>query len=320
MSALDPRLGVRVLAVHALHYTDAGDPAGDRPPHVRAASGMAFVGDRLLVVQDDASYLGEVVMLPSPMGGAVTAIALPHAVDGRRRFEVALGNKLAKLDLEACLALDGALWAFGSGSIAGVRDQVCLLPAGGAPRVIPAAPLYAAVREALGRAAINLEGAAAVGDELWLCHRGNTGPGDRPAIVRLPRAAAIACLLGDGPLPGVLGATEVDLGEIAGVALGFTDAVGHAGRLFYLAAAEASPDAIADGATLGSQLGAIELTGTTLAAPRAAALVDLDGAPLKAEALAFDPHRPGIAWVAADPDDPGCPAPLYELALDGPWL
>ena len=93
--------------------------------------------------------------------------------------------------------------------------------------------------------------------------------------------------------------------------LGFTDAVEHDGRVFYLAAAESSPNAIDDGAVVASQLGVIDRGQV-----RACELV-LDGAPAKAEGIAFDPS--GHAWVAIDPDDVDQPARLYELELVGPW-
>jgi hypothetical protein len=83
--------------------------------------------------------------------------------------------------------------------------------------------------------------------------------------------------------------------------------------VFYLAAAEASPNAIDDGRVTGSQLGVIDRSGV-----RAIAL-SFEGASLKAEGLAFDPANPRKAWVAIDPDDVDRPAQLLELELLGPW-
>jgi hypothetical protein len=84
---LDPALGVRVISVRELRY-DVGAPLGeDRPRHVRAASGLAYFGGRLAVIQDDAAFIAFV-------GTDVSAIALPRGAHGRRRFEVALGNKM----------------------------------------------------------------------------------------------------------------------------------------------------------------------------------------------------------------------------------
>lgn len=304
VARLDPALGVRVVGMRELRYTAPAASEDDRPPHVRAASGLAFLGGKLAVIQDDAAFIATVAR------DEIGAIALPRGAGGRRRFEVGLGNKLEKLDLEACVAVGDELWAFGSGS-APVRERIAVI--GDATRVHEAAPLYRRVREELG-GAINLEGAAAVGGELWLFHRGNTGPGDRgAAIVRLECAALGRWLHGTGPLPELAGSSRFDLGSIGGVRLGFTDAAPAGGRVFYLAAAEASPNAIDDGRVIGSQLGVIDGDGG-----RAAAL-EHGGAPLKAEGLAFDPHDPRRAWIAIDPDDIDHPAALCELELVGPW-
>jgi hypothetical protein len=307
---LDPALGVRVASRRALRYTVPAARDADRPPHVRAASGLAVTGGRLVVVQDDAAFLATVA------GDKVSALALPRGPGGRRRFEVALGNKQDKLDLESCVAVGAELWAFGSGS-APPRERVAVV--GGDVRLVDAAPLYARLRDAAG-GALNLEGAAAVGDELWLFHRGNTGPADPgPAILRLPHHA-LARWLADpaaGPPPAPLGATRFDLGAIAGVRLGFTDATASGGRVLYLASAESSPNAIDDGPVCGSQLGVIEGP-LAHARVRAAPLCHGD-LPLKAEGLALDPRDPHRAWIVVDPDDVDRPAELYELELLGPW-
>lgn len=304
----DGRLGIAIEAVHELRYTAPARDELEGLSHIRAASGIAFVGDRLIVVQDDVAFLGE------RRGDRVDAIALPYAPGGRRRFEAALGNKHEKLDLEACIAIEGELWAFGSGSLRGVRDRICRVAFDGAPVLVEATPLYDALRGAVG-GALNLEGVARMGDELWMCHRGNTGPRDPgPAIVRLSLAEVRAVLEGARVAPRPLAVDRYDLGEIAGCRYGFTDAIAHGDRVFYLAAAEASADAIGDGPALGSRLGVI-----CGGAVRDAPLVGPDGLPIKAEALAFDPVHAARAWLAVDPDDPDRPSPLYEASLVGPW-
>lgn len=303
---VDEALAVNVIASRALRYDRPAEPGDDRPDHVRAASGLAVHGGRLVVVQDDASFFAVVT------ADGVSAIKLPRGLDGRRRFEVALGNKLDKLDLESCVAIGDELWAFGSGSLP-IRDKICRVQHS-QPRVLDAAPFYARLREALG-SGINLEGVARVGDELWLFHRGNTGGSDLgPAILRVSLEAMRAWLDARAQLPTIDAIEGYDLGEIAGQRLGFTDAVAHAGRVLYLATAEATANAIDDGAVLGSQLGVISHD-----AVRAAPLVGPDGGPIKAEGLALDPERPGRGWVVLDPDDPDEPATLLDIELVGPW-
>jgi hypothetical protein len=307
-AVIDPRLEVRVVSRRPLVYAAGASLDDDVPAHVRAASGIVVHGDRLLVVQDDTAVIASIEQLAAT-DPAVTAIQLPRGPGGRRRFEVALGNKLDKLDLEAALVVDDELWAFGSGSLP-IRERIVRVH-DAEITIIDASALYARVRDAIG-GMINIEGVAHVRDSLWICHRGNTGPEDlNPAVVRLDFAAVRAWLAG-GATPDVSGVDRYDLGGVGRVRFGFTDAIARGDRVFYVAAAEASADAIADGVVLGSQLGVIEGE-----AVRSAPLCDPDGAPLKVEGLALiDDHH---GWITIDPDDVDVPAPLYGIELHGPW-
>ena len=303
---LDPELSARVVATRTLVYDTPATPTDDRPDHVRAASGLAMQGGRLIVIQDDASFLAVV----SSTG--VSAVKLPRGLDGRRRFEVSLGNKLDKLDLESCVAIDDELWAFGSGSLP-VRDKICIVQHG-VVRVRDAAPLFNRMRDLLG-SGVNIEGAARVRDELWLFHRGNTGPDDLgPAVVRFDLPAMRTWLAAEGALPPVSSIDGYDLGEIEGVRLGFTDAIAEGDHVYYLATAEKTANAIDDGAVVGSQIGVIS-DGVV----RAATLASPEGAPVKAEGIALDRARKHHAWVALDCDDPDQPALLFDVELVGPW-
>jgi hypothetical protein len=192
-----------------------------------------------------------------------------------------------------------------------MRERIAVI--GYTTQIVDASVLYQKIRDELGNA-INLEGAASVGEELWLFHRGNTGPGDRgPAAIRFDRAGVSKWLQGLGAVPSIIDSTPFDLGAIDGVQLGFTDAVGVGTRAYYLAAAEASPNAIDDGLVSGSQLGVID-GNVVRAAP-----LEHEGTPLKAEGIAFDPANPKHAWISIDPDDVDRPARLYEVELVGPW-
>lgn len=304
---LDPRLGVRILAARELRYDRPAEKHEDRPEHVRAASGLAVHSGRLVVVQDDASFFAIVA------NDGVSAVKLPRGKDGRRRFEVALGNKYDKLDLESCVAIDDELWAFGSGSLP-VRDKICVVK-WGVVRVRDASPLYRRMREALD-SSVNIEGAARVGDELWLFHRGNTGPDDvGPAVIRFDLAEMRAWIDAEAKLPVLMKPEGYDLGAIDGQPLGFTDAIAIGDRVLFLATAEATPNAVDDGRVIGSQLGVIDASGV-----RTANLTALDGAAVKAEGLALDPARPEHCWIALDPDDPERAAVLLDVELTGPWL
>jgi hypothetical protein len=311
-AVIDPALEVRVHGSRVLRYDVVADAKDDRPAHVRAASGLAMHAGRLVVVQDDASFFGVVG------SDGVSAMKLPRGLDGRRRFEVALGNKLDKLDLESVVAIDDELWAFGSGSLP-IRDKICRVRHG-IPRVQDSAPLYARLREALD-GALNIEGAARVRamgcDELWLFHRGNTGPRDPgPAVLRLDTQKMRAWLDATAAMPPLVDVDGYVLGSVDGARLGFTDAIADGDRVFYVAAAERAANAIDDGPASGSQLGVIDVPSGSV---RATNLVGEDGAPVKAEGIALDPARPKRAWIVLDPDDPEAPAPLLDVELVGPW-
>src|SRR5262245_41617479 len=107
------------------------------PSHVRAASGLAVVAGKLLVIQDDAAFLAVVDGASvEPMPLAPGAVSQPWCRD-----------KATKLDLEACVAVDDALWVFGSGSTPR-REHVVIT--GIAARAADARVLYAALRASIG--------------------------------------------------------------------------------------------------------------------------------------------------------------------------
>ncbi len=301
---IDDRLSARVVSQRPLIYTRAARIA-DRPPHVRAASALAIVDGTMFVFQDDASWIGVVG------DHEIDALAVPYVVAGRRRFEDALGNKLAKLDLEACLVDGRAVIGFGSGSRP-AREQLCRLEIGTkTARLIDASRFYATLRAAVG--ALNVEGIALIGDELWVFHRGNTSDTDRPAIVRIARSELAVIV--DGGAPRVIDVARCDLGSIDGTRLGFTDATAANGHVWIACAAEASSNAIDDGAVAGSRIGVVDRDEI-----RCAPLVGMDGRPCKVEGLGLDPKRPNTAWITLDPDDPETPSLLCEVGLVGPWI
>jgi hypothetical protein len=310
-AVFDPELEVLVRERRALHYRDRADPSTDRPAHVRAASGIARHGGRLAIVQDDTSFLAFLD------GDEVHALPLPHSVSGARQFDDARGNKAHKLDLEACVALGDALIGLGSGSTR-VRERILVLR-DGAPRLVDASSLYAMlrVRTDFSGSELNLEGAALVDGRLRLFQRGNGAPsgGLEPidATGDLEVEAFLAYLEG-GPVPELRDVLRWDLGSIGDVRLGFTDATAHDGRVYFLAAAEASPDAVRDGPCAGVALGVVEPRGARMARLRLEHGGDFA---LKAEGLAFDGPRGGLLVV--DRDDPSSPAELYRFDLVGPW-
>jgi hypothetical protein len=302
----DARLSARIVACKPLIYSDAAAPELDRPPHVRAASGIARVGDALYVVQDDAAFIA--VM----RGGRIDHVTLPPGPNGRRRFEKALGNKLDKLDLEACVEVEGRLVAIGSGSLP-VRERFAIVERG-AVTIFDGAPLYARLRREFG-VSLNLEGACVIGGTLRLFQRGNgDARGDAMnATIDLSLTAFARWIDHDSNEPAIHEIVRYDLGREDGVAYGFTDATIFRDRVLFAAGAEDSPDAIEDGDVLGARVGVMDERGA-----RWASVIDLDGAASrrKIEGIVSADDR---ILAVVDADDPDRPAELCEIALEGPW-
>lgn len=308
----------RLVACRPLLHRDGPDPAVDRPAHVRSASGLAVLGDRLAIAEDDARF----VALVGPAG--VTALPLPPGPDGRRLHDDTRGTRALKLDLEAIVAVPdpagrARLLAFGSGSTA-AREVVAIVPAAGPPRVIEEAPLFAALRAEprFAGAELNVEGAAVIGSRLRLFQRGNGAERDGRTPVNatadLELAPLLAHLEGGGPPPRPLAVTGHDLGEIDGARYGFTDATVVGGALLALAVAERSPDVTRDGEVVGARLGRWDGSSFVWST-----IVEADGRPTtrKVEGIAPDRERPGDFLVVVDPDDPDRPSELCELHVGG---
>lgn len=325
----DPGLRARVVRCVALLYADGPDDVLDRPGHVRAASGLAWVGGTLAVIQDDANFVARV----DPATGLAHAITLPAGEGGMRQFDDLRGNKRFKLDLEGCAMVpDGrggeTLLAFGSGS-SGRRERILRIDglADAEPRVDlrEAAAFYAGLREARGFSGseLNVEGAVWRAGRILLLNRGNGAPcedcGPVDAICEIDWPALRAYLDDPAahPAPAPENVVEYMLGDVDGCRLGFTDAADLGSSLLYTATAEASPNAVDDGPVAGSALGVIGADGEA----RWALLEDADGGRFdgKVEGVARG-TRPGTVYVVVDRDDPARPSELCEVELEGRWM
>ena len=329
----------RVLSRRKLHYSDGADPTRDRPQHVRAGSGCSFIdvpgmGRRLAVVQDDARFIA----LVDCKGQRVDCLDLPAGKGGVRQFDKLRGNKMDKLDLEAVCALtvDGApaLLAIGSGSAA-PREVLVLTRFtidGPVVEELPAPALFSRLRAARAFAGseMNIEGLAlldeahggAPGGTLRLFNRGNGAADAKGPAVDATCDVSLRALLAylRDPLahaaPGPANVMAHDLGSIDGTRLTFTDATSTPHGLLFLAAAEASPNAIDDGVVVGTAVGLLRADGTRLMVP----ILDERGQPLtdKVEGIAIDPANPGKAFVVVDHDDAKTPAELLVISLPMP--
>lgn len=98
------------------------------------------------------------------------------------------------------------------------------------------------------------------------------------------------------------------LGEISSVRLTLTDVALRRGKRYYVAAAEASPDAIADGRVLGTSLGVLDDD------PRYALIRAEDGSLLCDKVEGLLAGTTDDEWLAiTDSDDTSRPAELLTL-------
>jgi len=327
-ATLDRNLHAVVISRTSLLYAGGSDASADRPAFVRAASSVAWVDDRIAVVQDDANF----VALVDPANGDVRSVALPRGEAGFRHFDDRRGNKKYKLDLEACVTIPGddgpLLLAFGSGSQRR-RRKVATVDRwrGDSPRIrmTDATALYERLEAELAFAGsdMNVEGALFAAGAIRLFGRGN-GAARRDlvplnATCELPLDALLEYLRRPAtfPTPEPCNVVQYTLGEYNGVALGFTDATSLGDSILYSAAAESSADASVDGPVSGSVLGVFSSLGRVRYTP----LVDDAGRPLldKVEGVVLSRTSATRAHLVVDHDDASRPSELCQVELIGSW-
>jgi len=298
---LDPALAAVLGELTPLRYADGGSVEEDRPGHLRGASALVRDGSRLVIVQDDVH-----VLAIRDARGRVSPRLLPPDPTGARTFDDVRGNKLGKLDLEACVRLpDGRILALGSGSHP-ARERIVIADGSDAVRVVDAAALYANLRAArsFSGSELNIEGAIVADGFLRLFQRGNGASRDGlepvTATGDLPLTAFLDWLDRGAEAPPLERIVRYALGEVGGVRYGFTDATRlDDGRIAFLASAEDSPDAVRDGAVAGCRFGIID--GEDV---RTTGIVDREGRPvaLKLEGIAARPGESGAFDVVVDMD------------------
>ncbi|MDO8697934.1 MAG: hypothetical protein Q7J74_12570 [Pseudomonas sp.] len=260
-----------------------------------AASGLVCYGAELLVLADD-----ELVLQRYSHTGVYLGQAL--LLSGELPAEPA-ARKRRKPDFEMlCLLPDGRLLALGSGSTPERRRGV--LWQAGSAQLIDLSGLYLALEARL--TGLNLEGAVVRGEQLLLAQRGNNA-GSLNALISLDLATLLSQLAGASLGPESLRAvTPVELGDLHGVPLSFTDlCLAADGRLLFSAAAEDTDSSYLDGACAGSVLGC-------LADAQVQALWPLVGS-AKIEGLCQ--LADGSLRLVNDPDDRSARSSLYSVVL-----
>jgi len=271
---------------------------------VSAASGLVATDQHFYVVADDELTL---LRLARHDLGAYELIVLR----GGRLPREPKARKAEKPDFEALALIGERLIAWPSGSTDKRHLGAWMTTRlGGGAKVFDATALHAAIAQSFA-APLNIEGAAVRGDELILFQRGNAKHGvDGIACIDLP--AFERALDGGAPLTASMlrRTARVDLGDLYGVRLGFTDAAPLGdGRLVFVAAAEATDHPYDDAAVAGSAIGVL---GTDDRVQRIVRLQVKD----KVEGVTVvDEGGTRTAYMVTDADDPARAASLLRIDL-----
>jgi hypothetical protein len=322
----EPRWDARVIAARDMTYRDGPSDEDDRPPHVRAASGLSAFREYLAVIQDDANWLALI-----DADQQVTAVPLPPSPAGDRVFSKKKGNRQDKYDLEACVTVESGnrheLVGFSSGSRRG-REWILRVAEeeGGELKAefTPAPAFYAVLREQrdFSGAGLNIEGAMALdADRIRLFQRGNAEPCDGLEAVDATADFSWTALCehlsapDQHPAPLLENIRTYDLGRSDGVRLTFSDAE-HlgGGRVLFSASAE---DPVS-GAIKGSVLGIIEADGSACWTH----LRDQDGGPFsgKIEGLTLDSENRRKVYFVIDDDEEDTPSRIFHALISDEML
>jgi len=236
-------------------------------PQLPSASGVEIIGAAAYVVSDDAPLL---YVLDAATLAPVSQIQLFESTE----FSTGRIPKATKPDLESMAAVlspsgaaglllcgSGALPNRETGYFVGVPGA-STTPEATAPRFVQRldlSALYAQLRKHLPPGAtLNIEAAATTATELLLLQRPVSGG---PALLfGLPLSPTLAYLFEPrGPAPAPTRVLSFMLPTLEGYVAGFSGATFVAGKLLVTASVEATHDAVADGAVLGSFIGIIDL-------------------------------------------------------------
>lgn len=301
-----------MLAPRRLRYL-ALDPAGHPrgQAHLSSASGLVRAGHHAYVVADDEHHIAQFDARDPAAPLRLVRIAQGTLPAG------AAQRKAAKPDLETLVLFPSRhvqeadlLVAWGSasrpqrerafvlrldaeGAIAGVATEVSL------------SAWCQPLRERFGE--LNLEAAIVQGDRMHVFQRAHRGQ-PLNGCASFEAGAMQDWLRGASTRPPLaLSMHTLDLGRVAGVPLGITDAaVLPDGGWILSAVAEDTGDAYADGACVASAIVRLD------AALQVHSCQLLEGAP-KVEGIA--PVGSDRCWLVTDADDPDRPSELLEVRI-----
>ena len=299
------------LMLSALRDLDLeAPPVEGAPPHISSASGVARRGDFVYVVGDDMLDLGVFRMSKEAPG------TLARALEGEIPEDDDLRAK-TKADLEALTMLPpfeeapfGSLLGLGSGSGKG-RDRGFVWPLAadgaldGEPIELDLGPVYGLLRETAPD--LNIEGAAAVGERLWLFQRGNTEQGLN-IVAELDLAEVMRSVREDHRIDceELVGIRAYDLGQLNGVPITFSDATPLADELVVFTASAEDDDS---GDIRGSVVGTIDRRGHVERLRTIDERWKVEGVYASIDARVID------FLFVCDQDDPETASPLLSAAM-----
>ena len=285
--------------------------AQGRPNFLCAASGLVGIENNFYVVADDELSLG---IFPATGDGPGKLFPVFPGELPEHHTE----RKKQKPDLEAITYLSkehfrpfGAILVVPSGSkpnrfaggIIPLQKNGDLDPN---LRTVDFGQLYKELR--LTFSDLNIEGAVISNANLKLFQRGNARAG-KNAVIDVCLTGLLEDLLKDGKPSGqhIQSTSFVDLGELHGTPLSFTDAALYMDKeIWFLAVAEKTDSTYDDGEFCGASIGYLNQDGSL------GKMYELN-CPQKPEGLWFSqghPHREFV--VVTDSDHPACPSMLYR--------
>jgi hypothetical protein len=307
-----PHEDLAPLELRRLRDLDLEEPPGEgMAPHIASASGIAKRGDFIYVVGDDLLQVG---VFELGGGGPGTTRRVFAGAPGEGADE----GERDKPDLEGLTTLppvagepNGGLLGLGSGSNRN-RDRGFFWPfdadgsLSGEPRTIELRPVYDVIRNELG-GEINIEGAAVVGERLWLFHRANEGPAAN--TVAEFELGDLSRTLGEDLVvdPDELAAIRAyELGELDGVELCFSDATTLTEELVCFSA---SAEGAKDGEIHGSVVGTIGADGSVRRLRAIDPRWKVEGVHATIDSGVID------FLFVCDQDDPETPSPLLSATM-----
>jgi hypothetical protein len=323
-----------VIARHSLVLPEVDHPT---TRHVRAASGLAWFGGRLGLVQDDTTA----IIWLNQLGQVVEEQSLEANQALPQHFDAALGNKHLKPDLETIVSFvwqQSNYWlALGSGS-SNQRNRAVLLADQQQRHFVPHQPIwldlqtwYDTLRDCqeFSGIGLNIEAAfaspqaapSAVGQvmnhqHLYLLQRGNGRSSDAVNAIAQFDLADVGRYLSDPKHqqpPTLLHVQRCKLGSTMGVPWGFADACTIGQRQYVLLNAEDSIDAIQDGAVVGTALAFCDHA--QFDALQIGNIVDAQGLPIRIKLEGLSALDAETLIAVSDEDDPARPSECLILRL-----